>query len=336
MTLGATLLTSALITLSRPTTWVLALVAFLLRGGLLLVLAPIVALPSTVGIANVVAPTVTDAWLNGPTTEVVTVVGLVTAAWLAWLVLGGWVAAAAEVEAIREVAGDDDLVPAIDVDPATARPAAAVLAVRLLAWCPLVIAMAISAVRLVSVTYRELTVPSAGGSPLIVRVLAAAPEAVVLLLVTWLVGDIVGAIAARRVVLRREGPGRAIVRAAVTAIRHPMRSLVLFSVPTMALILVIVPSVLATALAWATVRMALTEGDGPLTAIIGVVAFVVLWMAFLALLAIASAWRTAAWTVEAAGTFGVGAPVRPGDWNDDVTHATLGDLRPRGVDPDPR
>lgn len=270
--------------------------------------------------------------------------GAVTLAWFAWLGIGGWLAAAAEVEAIREVVGDEDVMsaaadagaPVGAVDPATARPAAAVLAVRLLAWSPLVIAMAIGAVRIVSVTYRELTVPSAGGAPLVVRVLAGAPEAIALVLVTGLIGDIVGAIAARRVVLRGEGPARAVVRAATAALRHPLRSAVLFGVPAIALVLVIVPSILATATAWAMVRTALTQGDGPLTAIVAVVAFVVLWGAFLALLAIASAWRTAAWTVDAAGTFGVGPYVRPGDWNDDAARATLSDLRPRGVDTDPR
>ena len=45
--------------LARPATWPLALLTFLLRGGLLLVAAPILVLPSAVGLANVVVP-----WLS--------------------------------------------------------------------------------------------------------------------------------------------------------------------------------------------------------------------------------------------------------------------------------
>ena len=42
MTLGATLLASLLVTLARPSSWALTLLAFLARGGLFVVLLPIV------------------------------------------------------------------------------------------------------------------------------------------------------------------------------------------------------------------------------------------------------------------------------------------------------
>ena len=56
MSIGAALLASFLVTLVRPATWALALAAFLVRGGVLLVLAPIVVLPSAVGLGELPGP----------------------------------------------------------------------------------------------------------------------------------------------------------------------------------------------------------------------------------------------------------------------------------------
>ena len=52
----ATLAGSLLVTLARPSTWVLALAAFLLRGGLLVFVIPIVVIPTPAGLADVVGP----------------------------------------------------------------------------------------------------------------------------------------------------------------------------------------------------------------------------------------------------------------------------------------
>ena len=52
----AALIGALLATLRTPATWPLALAAFLIRGGIVLVLVPIVVLPTTVGIGNVFGP----------------------------------------------------------------------------------------------------------------------------------------------------------------------------------------------------------------------------------------------------------------------------------------
>ncbi len=56
MTRGAALSSALLATLAEPATWALALAAFLIRGGIILVALPVVVLPTPVGIGNVVAP----------------------------------------------------------------------------------------------------------------------------------------------------------------------------------------------------------------------------------------------------------------------------------------
>jgi hypothetical protein len=58
----------------------------------------------------------------------------------------------------------------------------------------------------------------------------------------------------------------------------------------------------------------------------GVGQLVVVWLVGLALIALASAWRAAIWTVgevEREGTFGGSPDRRPGDWQTDRTSATL-------------
>lgn len=342
MNLGTTLVTSFLITLARPSTWALGLATFLLRGGIVLVLAPIVVIPSAVGLANVIAPAITELVFAGFSPTLVTlVVGTMSVAVL-WLVVGGLVAAAAEAEGIGIVAADEDLLEALGTRraavpaPTTAGRVARILAVRLIAHLPTLLALAWGATRIVTVAYRELTVPSETVTPVVLRVARGAPEALILLLVTWLAGELIGALGARRIVLGDDGVPRALAGALRASVRRPARTLVLALVPLLGLIAVLAPSAAAAAVAWSATRIALTTGPGTLAVLAALALLLVLWIGGLALIAVMSAWRSATWTVEAAGTFGAVERTRPGDWNDDVESGTLADLRPRGVDQDSR
>ena len=71
MTVGATLVASLLAILSRPATWLLALATFLLRGGFLLVLAPIIVLPSAVALGNILTPLLSTIVFQGFTPSIV-------------------------------------------------------------------------------------------------------------------------------------------------------------------------------------------------------------------------------------------------------------------------
>ena len=70
------------------------------------------------------------------------------------------------------------------------------------------IALAWSAHRVVDAAYRELSRPVDVTTPIAVRVLGSLPEVVVLVLVTWVLGQILGAMAARRIVLVGTSIGR--------------------------------------------------------------------------------------------------------------------------------
>ena len=329
MTHGAALTGALLATLVNPATWPLALAAFLVRGGIVLVLLPIVVLPTPVGLGTALAPMLTAVAFGSVSTgEVILAVGLWIAV-VAWLVLGGWIAAALEIGGIRLVAADEDVrsvASGVTAIRGGGRPAVRVLAARLLAFIPLAIVLVLGAIRVVFVAYRELTSPLDVSTPIAVRVVLAAPEVVVAVVAAWMAGEIVGGLAARRIVLEGGGVRAALRSAVILSVRQPLSTLVRFWLPTGALVLVLVPGALAAASGWAAVDGVLASPPGP-AAVFGTVAlFVTLWGIGLVLVGVICAWRAAVWTVadvSREGTFGGSAHRRPGDWRHDPPSATL-------------
>ena len=319
--------------LARPATWPLALLTFLLRGGLLFVAAPILVLPSAVGLANVVVPWLSAlvfGGLTGPIVLGITGTGLAIGT---WIIAGGWLAAAAEVEAIRLIADEEEV--GGSSDSVAGGRTWRIMVVRWLASIPLLIGATYALARLITIAYAELTVPSSVELPVAVRVAAAAPDALVIVGVTWAVGGLVGGFAARHLVLRGSGIGGAVRASLAYVLRHPMRSLVAFGVPLVAQVGALVIGMLAAAAAWVLVRSSLADG-GALAAVLAVLVLAAAWGIGLGLLAVAGAWRAAALTVEVARTFGGMSEGQAGDWPRSTPSATMADLRPRGVDPDPR
>jgi hypothetical protein len=342
MNRGAALTGALLVTLATPVTWPLALAAFLLRGGILLVTLPIVVLPTPVGLGNVLAPSITAIALGSMPIAAIAVASAVAVAGLAWLLFAGWLAAALEAEGARIVARDEVEVvirstsgtarpatgPAVPVTPGVGEPriAARILVARLIAYVPLGLAVALGAIRMVSVTYRELILPSDATTSIVLRVLRAAPEVLVAVVVAWMVGEIVGAVAARRITLAGDPVVAALRHAVVTSVRHPVAALARFWLPTAALVVVLAPSALAAASAWAAVGAVLAERVDPFAVGTAVVLFVVLWVIGLFLAAVVCAWRAAVWTVAEVlgqGTFGGSSGSRPGDCQVDGSSVTL-------------
>jgi len=315
--IGATSVAALLAVLERPVTWVLGLVGFLVRGGWLIVLAPIVVLPTAVGIANVVAPLVEDIAFGRRTDEVITAGAIALSVALVWLIGGGLLAAAAEVECVRQTLGGLG-----ETSPRTTmrHPIWRVFAVRCLTLVPFVVALAWSGFRLTSVGYRELTVPSDVGIPILYRILGGAPDAIMAMLLTWLFAEIAGGLAARTVILEATQV-RDALREALRDLRHrPWRLGALASMSAAVLLAVIGVTGLATSTTWDGLRAALGEGDVSIGAAALLVLFVGLFAAGLVILGLVTAWRSAVWTVIAvqgvpssAGTFGGGPDTRSGD-----------------------
>jgi len=336
MTLGATLVTSLLATLAHPTTWLLALAGFLLRGGIVAFLIPIFVLPTPVGLANLTGPTVVDVVLGGVSMGLLALIAIGVGALLAWIVFGGFLAATLEVDLVRIVAADEDVsaaAPATDDaasaewrDTVAAAPAHAfdptrqalrIVAARMTMLFPLLVAVIWATARAVAATYRELTLPSDMTVPIVWRIVAAVPDAIVVVVIVWLIGEVIGGIAARRIVLDGASIAGSLAGAVAQAIRHPLQTLVLFAVPAAVLLLVLVPAGGAASVAWTGLRSALIDRD-VFGAAVMLVVFVVVWAAGLALAGVVAAWRHAAWTVAAVQrghrTFGGSASRRPGDW----------------------
>jgi hypothetical protein len=312
---GAGLTGALLVTLASPRTWPLALAVFLLRGGLVLVALPIVVLPTPVGLGNLLAPTLTSLVFGGVSAGLVILVIGIALAGLAWVVAGGTLAAMLEAEAARIVAGHEEVAPppGIRVPPMAANDltdrsapvvsggrsveAGRIFLARVLAHLPLGIALAWGSVRLVAITYHELTNPTDVATSIVWRVLREAPEVVVAIVLTWMVGQTLGAIAARRVALARSGTLGALRAAASTVLRQPVPVLLGFWLPTLALAVALAPSAVAASSAADVIRTAVATPEDPIGLFLAVVLFVSLWIVGLALTAVICAWRAAFWTV---------------------------------------
>ena len=300
---GAALTGALLATLASPATWPLALGTFLLRGGVLLVVLPIVVLPSPVGLGNLLAPTLMAVVFVGISIEVAAIVTLGALSIVTWIVVGGLVAATLEADSVRVVAGEETAAPSaigtLPGDPArSARVVATrVLAARLVAYAPAGFAFVWASVRFLDVAYRELTSPDDVSLPIVLRVLTGAPEVSAVLVVAWAVGEIVGGLAARRIVLDGATLGPALRDALGATVRHPLAVSIGFLVPLAGLFLVLLPSTLAANVAWSAVRVAMRSPTDLVLGTLAVVLFVSLWIVGLLLIAVTAAWRAAVWSV---------------------------------------
>jgi hypothetical protein len=299
----AALAGALLTTLATPAIWPMALAGFLLRGGLLIVVLPIVVLPSPVGIGNLLAPTLMTVVFRGISDGVALLVGLLVLAIVGWVILGGLLAAMLEAEAALIVAGEDDASSHVG-DGGHPTPgnldrgvATRILAARVVAHVPTGVAATLGSARLVTLAYHELTSPFDVATPIAVRVIRAAPEVVVAILVAWMAGEILGGLAARRIALDGASTGRALRSAASDAIRHPLAVLLDFWVPVAALVLVAIPSAVAASATWGLVRLAMRSPGEAAAATLAVVLFVALWLIGLVLIAVTVAWRATVWSM---------------------------------------
>lgn len=289
--------TALLAGLGRSWLWPWSLVAFLLRGGVVLFLVPILVMPSTVGVATFVGPMAVTA--AGPTESFLVLVGAFLAVAAIWVLVGGLVAAWAErgliVETLR---GDGADAPAPAGVRATGlRPLVEILVVRLLAAVPLAVVLAWAGSRIVTVGYEELTAPGEVATPLPIRVLARVADALVVTAIVWLASEVAAGVATRRVLLRGESVVGALVFAVIEIARRPITSLLTTIVPLIGTIVLVGPSLVAVWIAWDRLRFAVQSGSVAGT-IVMTILVVAIWSIGLVLAAAATAWRGAAWTFE--------------------------------------
>lgn len=299
-TTRAVTLAALMAALGRPWWWMLALAGFLVRGGIALFLVAIVSLPSPLAVSNVLAPIITPIYFGRlePATAALIAVAIIAA--LAWLLGGSWIAAATEVVLVRDARGAalDEGLPVADLPSGGRMLVTRAAAAHLISLVPLAVVAGLGSVAIVNVAYRELVNPSDSG-PVVVRVLAGASGPVAAIVAAWVLGELVGGGAVRRIVLLGDSVLGSVGRAAVDLVRRPIGSLVapLATIAVLALDLTAV--LLVVAIVWSDIRDRLVDPrSDPLAATLTLVTFAGAWCLALAVTGLVTTWRSVAMSFE--------------------------------------
>ena len=292
-TWAASMQTALAATMARPAWWVLALAAFLVRGGFVVVLLPLVSLPSVPSLATTLAPPIEALALSRQSLEgaligtvlISTLVGLLAVAGLA----GSWL----DLALLREAGDAEELDGKVLVVERSAWPA---FGVRLAAHLPTFLALGYATVRIVIVTYEDLLSPGDPNIPVVARVVARAPDAIALVVATWLLGEAVGGLAARRSVA-----GEPVVGALRGAVRDLLRLRGLATFVLSNAVVLGAGALLVTVVgrSWEHLRAYILDRVSDVSLAAALLLLVSAWILCLALLAAALAWRATAWTIEA-------------------------------------
>jgi hypothetical protein len=284
-------------TLARPEWWAMALAAFLVRGGILLVILPIVTVPTVAGLVADLSPIVEPIVLGKPSLEGALVgsalVALALVALAAAALAGSWL----DLALVREATRDED----VDRGWRPARLSISrALTIRLTAHVPTLLAAAYGVVRVIDVAYAEFTAPSEAGVAIADRVIVRVPDVVAIVLVTWLAGETVGPLA-----VRRASTGLRASRALLLSVRQVVRprGLATLVLTSAVLVGIALPFLLAAGGAWTHVRSYLLGGAGlggadAVQLGAAIVLLVATWILGLAILGAGLAWRATAWTSE--------------------------------------
>lgn len=284
--------------LERPTVVPVALAGFLVRGGIVVLLLPIVVLPTPVGLATIFGPDIVSVALAGPNPGIIRL-ALGGAVLLGiWLLVAGLLGAAADVAGIEAVAENLAAAgPAGLGRRSRLRAVARVAVVRWLAHLPLVVALGWGVVRIIEATYNELVLPADTVTPLVLRILVRTPDAVVAVVGTWLVGEAWGGWAARFVVLEDRSSAAALAAAIRWFVGAPLRGLTTVVAADALLGVGLAGSAAAAARVWSVLRPIVRADPGGLGMVGAVLLLVVVWLVGLVVVGLAVAWRAVAWTL---------------------------------------
>ena len=289
---GGILATATLLTFLRPSAWVVALAGFLARGGVILVVAPIVVVPSLSGLVTAFGPLVNRLVLGGFDPEIVVtalivIVAIAVAIVLLLLIGGtvdGWMIGHAAADLGVEV-------------PSGARPTAARLAAaRLIAHAPLVVAFIMLLGPVVTVTYDELLVPGDLGTPVFLRIAASIPVPIAIVVIAAVLCDALGALAVRAIALGGASVAGSIPRGLSTIVRRPIDVAIALVASLVVLVVLVAPALIAAGVAFDGLGRLLADDAGAPTIVAAVVLLVGSWLGGLLLAGIAGAWRSYAWT----------------------------------------
>jgi len=289
----AALARAVVATRERPVLWLVALCGFLARGGIVLLVLPMVPLPSTVGMATFVGPTSVTA--AGLTPDSVARIASLVVLVVGWFVVGNVIGALTDRAIVAAVAPADG-VPG----QGAVRLVLRLVAVRLVALIPFIAVVAITARSVGELVYQELILPSDITAPIVLRVVQGARVQVAAIVLAWIAGEVLGGIAIRLAILEGRSSGRAILGAVVFVVRHPFTAAVASVAGLAFFVVAIVPALVAIGIAWGTLGTAVAGPLDGAAVVLATILVVVAWAASALLAAIAAAWRGTLWTIEVA------------------------------------
>lgn len=306
MTLARPIGSAILVVLEDPRTWLLALAGFLARGGIVLLVLPVIVLPTATGIGNAIGPDLAALVFGGPSPRLIAGAIVAAVVFTGWLLGGGLAAAETELELVAIAWRSEERVADTREPAATA---GRLLLARLLCHLPLLLVAGLGIVRLVAATYAELIRPGDLAVPVAIRVIQAVPEVLLSLLLAWLAGEAVGAVAARRLA----AGGGSILRAVAWSARRVVTSpatLGAFLVPLVVSAALLLPALIAASVTWRSAQRILRSVDDPLLVAAGVALFVAVWGAALLMSGLTAAWRSAVLSLALADVLGHTRDVR--------------------------
>jgi hypothetical protein len=182
-------------------------------------------------------------------------------------------------------------------------------AIRIICMVPLALSIAWATTQVFTATYNELITPSNIATPLPVRVVLAATAAVAVLVGVWLLTEAVAALAVRRHLLSGTDFVHSILGALVETLRRPLQTLGTQALTVAASFLAVGLALLASAVAFDWCRLVArsqlafeflgaSRDLRPLVFAFTALALALAWIVALALAALTSAWRSAAFTYE--------------------------------------
>jgi hypothetical protein len=299
-------------TLGRSDWWLIALAAFLVRGGVLLLVVPLLVLPTPAELASLVSPSLVGTGLAHPTGTLVSLIGVLAAALFVAILLTTAVGTWLDVALVEAVAADQEIGPVEAMDERRSGEGGHLslwssIEVRLAAHVPTAVAVGVGLIVLGNALQAELLSPPTA-SPLAVRVLLREPIASAAIVLAWAVGEAWGGLAMRRL---------ATTRATWSALGLGLRDLVRPSgLATLAVTSLVVAA--AVAALWLAAGRAfdrlwplVVEPSDAALLVLGLGLLVGTWGVGLWLVGIALAWRSAAWTTETGRTKTVTQTPRP-------------------------
>jgi hypothetical protein len=283
---------SLIATLAHPEWWAMALAGFLVRGGIVLILLPIVSLPTPGQLANALAPTIDVLAFEGLTVPRLLLSLALAAGIVATITAAGLAGAWFDLALMREAATDEDL--DLRWHPGDARLRRAFL-LRVTAHVPTMLAISYATVRLIFAAYEELLSPGDPGVPLPGRVIERAPEALVVVALAWLAGESVGGMAVRRAAMGQ--PWRAALGGGVRQLLRA-RGVATLGLTTAVGVVVVVGFLAGIGGAWEHLRSYLFDDVSAGQVAAALLVLVASWILGIAVLGAALAWRATAWTAE--------------------------------------